>query len=150
VIAVANDANRCPAVDGNATHFGAWQAQRCEATFLRDELNTGTGATGELAAATRSKLHVVDDGTDRDVADWQCAARADLGGRTIADLVASGQTLGGEDVALLAIMEVQECDTARAVRVVFDRGNGGGNAILVALESGNDDPGWSAYGDELP
>ena len=44
------------------------------------------------------------------------------------------RTLGGEDVALLAVVVVQQGDPARAVRVVLDRGDRGRHAVLVPPE----------------
>ena len=44
------------------------------------------------------------------------------------------QAVGGEDVALLAVFVLDQGDEARAVGVVLDRLDGGGDAVLVALE----------------
>ena len=76
----------------------------------------------------------MDDCSHRDVTDRECAARTNFGRWTIADLVAGVETFRRKNVALFAIVVMQQCNTAGAVRVIFYRRNGGGNAVLVALE----------------
>ena len=49
-------------------------------------------------------------------------------------LVAHLEAVGREDVALLAVGVVEERDARRAVGIVFDRGDRGRHADLVALE----------------
>jgi hypothetical protein len=44
------------------------------------------------------------------------------------------EALGRQDVRLLAVGVVQQCDAAGAVRVVLDGGDLGGHAVLDALE----------------
>ena len=50
------------------------------------------------------------------------------------DDVADLEPVGHEHVALLAVAVVEEADPRRAVRVVLDRGDPRGHAVLVALE----------------
>ena len=64
---------------GHAAHLGGGQAQGGEVALLGHELDAGAGAAGHLAAAARLQLDVVHDGADRDVAQRQRVAGADLG-----------------------------------------------------------------------
>src|SRR5690606_1086755 len=64
--------------------------------------------------------------------------RLDVGALAAGDVIAHGQALGSEDVGLLTVGVVQQRDPAGAVRVVLDRGDLGGDAVLHALEV--DDP----------
>ena len=49
-------------------------------------------------------------------------------------LIAGLQPVGRQDVALLAVDVMQQGDAARAVRIVLDRVDLGGNPVLVAAE----------------
>jgi hypothetical protein len=75
----------------------------------------------------------VDRGTDRDVAQRQGVADLDVGlgpDSTTPDL----EVLRREDVALLAVVVVQQRDAGRPVGVVLDRRDRRGHAVLVATE----------------
>src|SRR6202007_1221187 len=74
----------------------------------------------ELRAATGAQFHGVDRGTHGDVAQRQVVARLDVGARPGLDPVALLEVLRRDDVALLAVQVVQQCDAGRAVRVVLD------------------------------
>ena len=74
-------------------------------------------------------------GTDRDVAQRQ--ARCRDGSRIPGPLWSTSPTLdvrGSEDVALLAVVVVQQRDAAVAVGVVLDGGDLGRDAVLVPAE----------------
>jgi hypothetical protein len=51
VITITNATNSCSAVDGHTAHLRARQTHCCVAAFFRHELNAGSGATSEFAAA---------------------------------------------------------------------------------------------------
>src|SRR6185369_7463505 len=82
-------------------------------------------------------------GSDLDVVDRR-ADRNRLQGKRIADFRRSGRTAGNfltdrdadrrDDVTLLTIGVVQQRETRGAHRIVFDRRDGGFDAVLVALE----------------
>src|SRR3954468_11385213 len=134
VVGVANGADGRTAVRRNQSHLTGVEAQRCRTGLLRDELDGGAGGAAELAAAAGLQLHVVDDRTRRDVGQRERAAGADVRARARGDGVADPQPRRGDDVALLAVGVVQQRDVGRAVRVVLDRRDLGGHAVLVALE----------------
>ena len=72
--------------------------------------------------------------TDRDVTQRKRIAGLDRGFGTIEDLLTNRQALRSNDVAAFAIGVEHESDVGRAVRIVFDAFNAGGNSILIALE----------------
>mgnify|MGYP006891887362 FL=1 len=76
----------------------------------------------------------MDERTDGDVGEGQSVARLDVGVRTGHDGLTDLEALGGQDVALLTVSVVQQSDASGTVRIVLDRGNLGGHAVLVALE----------------
>ena len=76
----------------------------------------------------------MDNRTSRDVAQRQVVARLDVGVGAGLDAVTLLDALRCDDVALLTVSVVQQSDASGTVRIVLDRGNLGGHAVLVALE----------------
>ena len=128
------DPDRRAAVDRDAAHLGRRKPQRRVHAFLGDQLDRRAGAAAHLAARTRLQLDVVHGRADRDVAQRQRVADADLRALAALHHVADREALRGDDVALLAVEVVQQRDARVAVRVVLDRGDLRGNAVLVPLE----------------
>src|SRR5690606_16373503 len=117
-LGVADLADGRPAVDGDAAHLGAGQAQGGEAVVLGHELHAGTGAAGHLGAAAGLELDVVDGRADGDVAHRHGVAGLDVGALAALHPVADLHVLRGEDVGLLAVEVVEQRDAGVAVRVV--------------------------------
>src|SRR6266508_2056893 len=92
----ADLANGGPAVDRHPAHLGGGQAQGGEVALLGHELDAGTGRARNLPAAARLELDVVDGGADRDVAQREGIARADLGVAAALEQVAHPHVVGGE------------------------------------------------------
>src|SRR5437762_8951943 len=134
VLGVSDLADGCPAVDRHSTHLGRGEPHRGVLTLFGDQLHGGARGTSHLAAATRAQLDVVHHGADRDVAQGQGIARANLGALTRLHSIADTQAVWRKDVALLSVEIVQQRDAARAVGVVLDRRNLGGNAVFVSFE----------------
>src|SRR5687767_2459531 len=133
-LGVADGAHGPPAVDRDAAHLGRGEPEGGEVAFLGHQLNAHAGPPGDLAAGAGLELHVVDDGTDRDVAQGQGVARSDLGSLARHQHVAHRQPGGAQDVALLAVGIVQQGDPGVAVRVVLDAGDLGRDPVLRPLE----------------
>ena len=133
-LGVADLAEGGPAVDGHPAHLGGGQPQGGVVALLGHQLDAHAGAAGHLAAAARLELDVVHDRADRDVAHRQGVARPDLGALTAAQHVADLDPGRGQDVALLAVVVVEQGDAGVAVGVVLDGGHRGRHAVLVALE----------------
>src|SRR2546430_8310926 len=122
------------ALTAHHPHFGGAQPQRDVVPFLRHDLHAGSGRAGHLAAAPDLEPDVVYRGAQRDLEQRHRVAYPDVGARAGDDRVAHGESLGGEDVALLAVSVEQQRDACRAVRVVFDRRHLGRHAELLAPE----------------
>src|SRR3546814_4096666 len=98
-----------------------------------DKPNVGAGGPRDLAAPARLQLHVMDDGADRDGAQRHRVARLDVGALTGDDSVADRQALWRQDVALLAVLILDESDEGAAVRIVLQARNLGRHVELAAL-----------------
>src|SRR4051794_20696315 len=134
VLGVADRAHRRAAVGGNHAHLAGGKAKRRALTLLRHELDRGAGGAAHLAAAARLQLDVVNRRTGGDEADRQRVADGDVGALARLHIHAHAQAVRREDVALLAVGVVDERDVRRAIRVVLDRGDAAGHAVLGALE----------------
>src|SRR5262245_5304504 len=133
-LAVADRAHGCPAVDRHAAHLGRGQPQRGERAFLGDQLDCNAGAAAQLGARTRLQLDVVHGRADGDVAQRQRVADADLGTLSALQYVTDCEAFRSDDVALLAVEVVEQRDARVAVRVVLDRCDLCGYAVLRAAE----------------
>ena len=76
----------------------------------------------------------MDHGTDGDVLEGQGVAGLDVRVGTSHDNVTDLQAVRSQDVALDAVLVLDEGDESRAVRIVLQRLDGGGDIKLVALE----------------
>src|SRR5687767_1691094 len=133
VVQVAHLADGRHALDAHAAHLVGRQPDRGVVAFLCEQLGAAAGAAHDLAATTGHELDVVDLGAERDARHRQRVAGAGLdvgaGGHRVAD----SQAMRQEHVALLAVGVVEQADARRSVRVVLDRRDLRGHAVLLAL-----------------
>ena len=134
VLGVANFANGCAAGYENATHFGRRHTQDCILAFLAHQLNAGASGTSDCCTATRLKLNCVDERTNGDCGQGQCIAGLDVCISAGYYRFANLEALRLKDVTLFTVCIVQKSDASTAIGVVLDRGNLGGDTVLVALE----------------
>ena len=134
VVDVRNLADRSTALDRNFSHFAGRQTNQCESTFLAHQLSHVAGAAYQLCALARIQLNCVDKGTNRDVDQFQCVTRLDVCIRARANYVADLQAFSCQDVALFAILILNQCDECASVRIVFQSQNSCVHAVLAALE----------------
>src|SRR6185437_12223409 len=133
-LGVADLTDGGPAVDRDPAHLGGGQAQGGEDTLLGDQLHAHPRPSGDLAPGARLELHVVHGRADRDVPQRQCVAGTDVGPLAALQHVPHPDPGGGQDVALLPVVVVEQGYAGVAVGVVLDGGNLGGDAVLGALE----------------
>ena len=134
MVKVGNDADRRNAVQRDIAHLARGQTHKRVAVFLRHQLSHNAGRANKLAALARVKLNVVDHGTNRDVLERESVARLDIGVGAGHDLVADLEAVRREDVALGAVLILDEGDEGGTVRVILKGQDGGGDIKLVALE----------------
>ena len=134
VLGVADLADGRAAGHEDAAHLGGRHTDDGVLALLTHELASGTSGTGDSSALTRLELDCVDQGTNGDLGKRHGVAGLDVGASAGHDGIANLEALGSQDVALLAVHVVEQSDASRAVRIVLNRGNLGGHAVLVALE----------------
>src|SRR3954454_6027016 len=138
LLGVADTADRRAAADVHVAHLARRHPELSASAFLGDQLRRVAGRAGDLGAAARTQLDAVDRRTDRDVAQRQVVAGLDVGTRAGLDRGTLAQTLGRDDVALLAVGVVQQRDPRGPVRVVLDVRDLGRHAVLVVATEVDD------------
>src|SRR5262249_42646143 len=134
VVGVADRADGRPALGADAAHFAGRQRDLRPAALAGGQRGAGAGAAAELAAAAGLHLQVVDRHTQRDLPQRHAVADARLDLLAALHHVADAQPLGGQDVGPLAVGVLDQGDPGRPVGVVLDAQDGGGHAVLAALE----------------
>jgi len=133
-LGVANLADGRPAIDGHPPHLSRGEPQCGEVSFFGHQLDAGPGTAAKLAATTRLQLDVVQDRPHRDEAHRHGIADPDFGPLPAAQHVPYRQAGRRQNIALLAIVVVQQGDAGVAVGVVLDRGDRRRDAVLGALK----------------
>src|SRR5207249_2270027 len=131
VLGVADLADGGPATHVDVADLARGQPELPVGTILGDQLHPRTGRAGHLRPATGPELDRVDHGARRDVAQRKVVSDLDVGLRAALHHVALLELLRGDDVALLAVGVVQQCDPAGAVGVVLDVRDLGRHPVLV-------------------
>src|SRR5690606_11729094 len=134
MIGIANLTHRRHALLTHQTNLAARQADLSVATFLRQQLRRNASRTRQLPAAARQQLDVVNLRADRDVANVERVSGAQFRPFAVGDAIANLQAQRRDDVALLAIGVLQQRDTRRAIGIVLNRNDLGGNVKLIPLE----------------
>ena len=134
VIDVAYLTDGSHAVELNVAQLAAGQTDHAVLAFLRHQLSHVAGSAGKLSALTGIQLYVVDNGTDGDIGKGQRVAGLDVcigtGNNSVADL----QTNRRQNVALLAVLILYQCNVCGTVGIILQRQHGSGHIQLLALE----------------
>src|SRR5699024_2795313 len=131
LLGVADLTNSRAAADVYASDLGGWHTQNCVGAFLTKKLDGSASGTCQLCTCAWLQLHIVDGGTSWDVTQWQVVTNLDVGCSAGLDNGALGQALRCEDVTLLAIEVVKQCNVSGTVWVVLDVSDLRQYAILV-------------------
>src|SRR2546426_5353468 len=134
VLRVPHFADRREALAAHHAHLRRAEPERDVVALFRNDLRARARAAAQLAAAADLQLDVVHRGAQRNLEQRHRIAGADVGTRTGDDAVAHVETLGRDDVALLAIAVMQQRDAGRPVGIVLDCRHARGNRELVAPE----------------
>ena len=134
VVDVADLAERRAAVDVDPAQLARGHPDGGVVALLRKQLGRGAGRADQLAAAAERQLDVVDGRADRDLHHRQRVAGSHRRVGPVHQLIADLEAERGQDVALLAVLVVDQRDPGAPVGVVFDGGDLAWDAQLVALE----------------
>src|SRR5262245_13922977 len=134
VLDVTDLADRGLAVDVDSAQLAGRHADDGVVAFFGEQLGGCAGASDELAAPTEGELDVVDGRADRDAREWDGVADSHRCLGAALDGVADLEAERREDVALFAVLVVDERDAGAAVGIVLDGRDLAGHAVLVALE----------------
>ena len=134
VVAVADNTDRCSAVQADHSHLSGGKTQGRVLAFLRHQLGAVAGRADHLAAVLRIKLNIVNHGTNRNQVQRQAVAHADLSLRAVHDSHADCEPFRCKDVGLLSVCVADQRDVRGSVRIIFDRGYLCRNVVLISLE----------------
>ena len=134
VIDIGNLTHDGEAFFRNVANFATRELDLAELAVFSDEFCTCTCGTSDLSALARFHFDVVDNGVQRDVAERNSVTHAEFGAFAGIQHVTNLDFGRGDDVAALAVLVLDQSDTSRTVRIVFDRFNGAGDACKLALE----------------
>ena len=111
------------AVQTDDTNLAGGESNLRGAILLSHKLCECACRTNELSALTGVKLDVVNNGTYGNCGDGKNVTGLDIGVSACGYNVAVGKTYGSNDVALLALIILKECDVRGSVGVVLDTDN---------------------------
>ena len=124
------------AIEADDTNLTGGKSYLSSAVLLSHELSECTCGTNELCALAGVKLNVVDNGTYGNCRDRKNVTGLDICIRASGYDVTVGKALGSDDVALLALLVLKECDVRGSVGVVLDTENLCG-LVCISLEVDN-------------
>src|SRR5580692_8686435 len=137
VIDVADLPDRRHAVLRNLARLARRQLHQRVLFFLRYELRRTTSRSHHLSALAGFQFQIVNNRTWWNITQRQCVTNENVGLGPAQHLLPNLQSLGLQNVALLAIGICQQRDARRAVRIVLDRRHRRRDAGLIALEVDN-------------
>jgi hypothetical protein len=127
----------CHALFGYVTKLTGGKAEKSHSVLTSHELSHVTSGTCKLCALTGVELYVVNNGTNGDVYEGKCVTGLNVGIRSADYSIAYRKTDRSDNVALYAILILNEGDECRTVRIVFLGENGCGDSETVSLEIDN-------------
>src|SRR5262245_35132661 len=133
-VGVAHLTDCRPARGWNAPDFAAGKRDLGPIGLAGHQRRARPGRAAQLRPAARLHLDAVNVHAQRNTAEWQAISHVRRRIGAILDRLTDRQTIGSDDVPLLAIDEVQQGDPCVAVRVVLDRRDLRCYSVLVPLE----------------
>ena len=137
MVDVADLTDAGDAVDVDVALFAGGKSYESVAAFLSHQLSHVAGCTDELSALASVKLDCVDEGTNGDICQRQSVAGLDISVSAVSDDMADFDSIGSEDVSLLAVFVLNQSDECAAVGIVLDGLNGCVHADFIAFEIDN-------------
>ena len=137
MVDVADLTDAGDAVDVDVALFAGGKSYESVVAFLSHQLSHVAGCTDELSALASVKLDCVDEGTNGEIGQRQSVAGLDISVSAVSDDMADFDSIGSEDVSLLAVFVLNQSDECAAVGIVLDGLNGCVHADFIAFEIDN-------------
>src|SRR5947209_19559868 len=134
MVDIAYLSDGCSTQDMDSALLARWQTYEGIVAFFCHQLGARARAAYHLAAAPPGQLDVVNGGTSRDILQGKGIARLNVGLWACHHSIANLQTQRRDDIAFFAVQVMQQGNTRRTIRIIFDSGHLSGNAQLIALE----------------
>ena len=134
MLRIPDPADRRVAIDMHSTNLARRELHLGDIPFFRHQLCGCTGATHHLSATALFELDIVNESTERYLANRERVAEIDRDIFSGSDGITHLQPRGPEDVALLAVGIVEKADPGGTVRIVLDAHYFRRNFELVAPE----------------
>ena len=134
VFRIAYLTNGCHAIYGNVAKLTGGETEKCISVFLSHKLCHTACRTCKLCATAGIKLDVVEECTYGDVYHRKCITCYDIGIRTADDGIANLKTCRSDDIALFAVLILNEGDESGTVRVILESLNDCRNSETLTLK----------------
>ena len=134
VIDIPDLPNGCFAAYGDHPHLTGRQTQNGIFPFFGDKLRAAAGRPRQLGSLTRFQFDVVHHRPQGNVNQPEAIPRLYIRIFARKDRVTYGKAYRRKNIALFAILVVEESNMSRAVGVVFDAGNLGWDILFVTFE----------------
>ncbi len=131
VLTVGNFTDGGLALGAHLAHLAGAETQGDIATILCQHLNRGAGGAGQLATLTGLHFHVMNRGTQRNVAQRQSVTRLDRRIFTGLDTITGFQATRRQNIATLTIQVFDQGDMSGPVGVVLKALDHTGDTVLV-------------------
>jgi hypothetical protein len=102
--------------------------------FFGHELGVCAGAADDLTPSSHPKLNVVDMGTQGNVPQRQGIARLNVRAVAGLDPIPYAQVLWRQNVALLSVGVMEQCNPRGSIGIIFDGGNLRRDTVFIPFE----------------
>ena len=127
MIDIADLTNGCGAVYRNISHFSRGETDKSVFVALfTHKLSHTAACSGKLGSLAGIKLNIVDEGTGGDAGKGKGVAGYNVGVGSVFHLVAHFKSLRSDDVALFAVLILNEGDVGGTVGILLKGKHGGG------------------------
>tara|TARA_B100000508_G_scaffold87397_1_gene68050 strand:- start:133 stop:714 length:582 start_codon:yes stop_codon:yes gene_type:complete len=134
MVGISNFTDRSHTLFSDTPYFSGRKTHRYERSLLSYDLNRSTCRPRELATLPRLELNVVNRSTKRHEFKRHRRANKYIRRWSCHNLIAGLEPLGVQDVALVSVSVMYQCDIRGTVGIVFDVSHHTRHIQLVSLE----------------
>ena len=134
VVGISDLADRGVAFLVDPANFSRGELDQGITAFAVRQGGVSTGATDHLGPPAGNDLNIMDCGAERDRLERKGITHGGLGPFSGVHPCPDRESDGSEDVGLFTIGILEQGDASRAVRIIFDGEDFGGDSLFLALE----------------